>query len=121
MGAYGLRAGSGRSARADKPDALPLAPILAHYGVDLNQGRWGNELVCCPIHGERRASMSVSVEKGVFHCFACGAAGTAVKLVQLMESCDGAAAGPRAANFLRAGGIALQSRSHGRYQRPGVS
>ncbi|NJP50069.1 hypothetical protein HCJ93_08285 [Streptomyces sp. SBST2-5] len=100
---------------------MPLAPILAHYGVDLHEGRWGNEMVCCPVHGERRASMSVSVQKGLFHCFACGASGDAVKLVKLMEGCDFADALRRAEEILRAGGHDLPSRSRGRYRRPGLS
>ncbi|WP_437071917.1 CHC2 zinc finger domain-containing protein [Streptomyces sp. enrichment culture] len=120
MGAYGPS--SRRTpAQGSGIHLIPLAPILAHYGVDLNEGRWGNELVCCPIHGERRASMSVSVEKGVFHCFACGAGGTAVTLVQMMESCDRADAQRRAEEILRASGIDVRERSRGRYQRPGVS
>jgi DNA primase len=87
--------------------------------VDLNEGRWGNELVCCPIHGERRASMSVSIEKGVFHCFACGAGGDAVKLVQLMESCDRIDAQERAEEILKAAGVEMKSAGRSRYQRPG--
>lgn len=87
--------------------------------MDLNEGRWGNELVCCPIHGERRASMSVSVEKGVFHCFACGAGGDAVKLVQLMENCDRSDAVRRTEEILRAAGVELKSTARERYQRPG--
>lgn len=76
--------------------------------------------MCCPVHGERRASMSVSVEKGVFHCFACGASGTAVKLVQLMEGCDLADAQRRAEQILEAAGVEVAKGSQqSRYQRPG--
>jgi hypothetical protein len=88
---------------------LPLKPFLAHYGVDLNEGRWGNEQVCCPVHGERRASMSVNTEKGVAHCFACGFGGDALKLIQAMEGCDRADAQRRAEDILRAGGTTYQS------------
>ncbi|MGW2169163.1 CHC2 zinc finger domain-containing protein [Streptomyces sp. NPDC001705] len=115
MGTYGSPA---RRLPAENA-GLPLKPVLAHYGVDLNEGRWGNEQVCCPIHGERRASMSVSVEKGVFHCFACGAGGTAVTLVQMMESCDRADAQRRTEEILAAAGVEVSRRGGGRYQRPG--
>ena len=93
--------------------------MLAHYGVDLNEGRWGNEQVCCPVHGERRASMSVNTEKGLAHCFACGFGGDAIKLIQAMESCDRADAERRAEQILDAAGVEVRrSRSAGRYQRP---
>lgn len=41
----------------------------------------GEKLVCCPVHGESRASMGVSVDKGVCHCFSCGFAGDFSKLL----------------------------------------
>jgi DNA primase len=95
--------------------------ILAHYGVDLNEGRWGNEMVSCPIHGERRPSMSISVEKGVFHCFACGFGGGALKLIQAMEGCDRADAERRAEQILEAAGVETKRPvSRSRYLRPGT-
>ncbi|MBA2951455.1 hypothetical protein H1D24_38340 [Streptomyces sp. PSKA28] len=120
MGAYGSPT-RGRPAEGPGLQLIPISPVLAHYGVDLNEGRWGNELVCCPVHGERRASMSVNTEKGVAHCFACGFGGGALKLIQAMEGCDRADAQRRAEEILRAGGFDVPSRSGGRYQRPGVS
>jgi len=65
--------------------------------------------------------MSVSVEKGVFHCFACGASGTAVKLVQMMEGCDLADALRRAEQILDAAGVEIkQPAGRVRYSRPGT-
>jgi len=33
---------------------------------------------CCPFHGEKTPSFTVSPEKGFYHCFGCGAHGTSI-------------------------------------------
>jgi DNA primase len=33
---------------------------------------------CCPFHGEKTPSFTVSPEKGFYHCFGCGAHGTVI-------------------------------------------
>ena len=38
---------------------------------------------CCPFHGEKTPSFTVSPEKQFYHCFGCGAHGTAINF--LME------------------------------------
>ena len=35
-----------------------------------------NYLGLCPFHSERTPSFTVNEEKGIFHCFGCGAGGT---------------------------------------------
>lgn len=42
---------------------------------------WGN----CPFHNEKTPSFSVSPAKGIFKCFGCGKAGTAVNFVMEVE------------------------------------
>ncbi|WP_410088769.1 CHC2 zinc finger domain-containing protein [Streptomyces sp. t39] len=120
MGSYGSPARREVASR-DGLQLIPLAPVLEHYGVELNAGRWGEEQVCCPVHGERRASMRVNAEKGVAFCHACDFKGTALHLIMAMEGCDRADALSRAEKILRASGIDLPTRPRGRYQRPGVS
>ncbi|MFG3509678.1 CHC2 zinc finger domain-containing protein [Streptomyces sp. NPDC047821] len=119
MGSYGS-VSRRRGAEGTAP-VIPIAPVLQHYSVELNNVRWGEEQVCCPVHGDRRPSMRVNAEKGVFFCHSCGAKGTAINLIMLMETCDRADAEQRAEAILRASGIDLPERSRGRYQRPGVS
>ena len=50
--------------------------------IDLKQK--GREYsACCPFHGEKTPSFTVSPEKQFYHCFGCGAHGTAINF--LME------------------------------------
>ena len=39
----------------------------------------------CPFHNEKTPSFHVSVSKGIYKCFGCGAAGDAVKFVMELE------------------------------------
>jgi hypothetical protein len=39
----------------------------------------------CPLHSEKTASFSVSVEKKLFYCFGCGAGGDALTLTMLLH------------------------------------
>jgi DNA primase len=45
-----------------------------------------NLMACCPFHGEKTPSFSVSVTKGIYKCFGCGRAGNAVNFVMEHES-----------------------------------
>lgn len=45
--------------------------------------RGANLIACCPFHNEKTPSFSVSPTKGIFKCFGCGKAGSAVSF--LME------------------------------------
>ena len=39
----------------------------------------------CPFHGEKTPSFQVNGDKGVFHCFGCGAGGDVIKFVELYD------------------------------------
>ncbi|MFA7316302.1 MAG: DNA primase [Sulfuricella sp.] len=48
---------------------VPLKKAGAHY------------MACCPFHGEKTPSFSISPTKQFYHCFGCGAHGTAISFV----------------------------------------
>lgn len=58
-----------------------IVDLISVY-IDLKQK--GKEYsACCPFHGEKTPSFTVSPDKQFYHCFGCGAHGTAIKF--LME------------------------------------
>jgi DNA primase len=60
-----------------------IVSVISSY-VDLKpKGRklWA----CCPLHGEKTPSFSVSPDKQLFYCFGCHAGGTVVQFVMDME------------------------------------
>jgi len=42
-------------------------------------------LGCCPFHNEKTPSFAVNEEKGLFHCFGCGAGGDVFTFVMRMD------------------------------------
>ncbi|MDX6748229.1 DNA primase [Geminicoccaceae bacterium 1502E] len=62
---------------------LPLADIVGRYVRLVRRGR---EFVgLCPFHKEKSPSFNVVEEKGFYHCFGCGAHGTAIDFVMAVE------------------------------------
>ncbi|WP_378952164.1 CHC2 zinc finger domain-containing protein [Mesorhizobium sp. ANAO-SY3R2] len=55
-------------------DRTPLSAVFAQYGIKgKGQGKviWAN---CC-FHGEKTPSLKINDERGMYHCFGCGATG----------------------------------------------
>jgi DNA primase len=67
-----------------------LEPVLRSYGVDwLRRSGVDQYRGRCPIHGgQGREAFHANFERGVFHCFACGAGGNVLDLVAAMEGCS---------------------------------
>lgn len=56
-----------------------IVDLISSY-IDLkNQGK--EYLACCPFHGEKTPSFTVSPDKQFYHCFGCGAHGTAINFL----------------------------------------
>ncbi len=54
-------------------ERIPLKKMGANYSA------------CCPFHGEKTPSFTVSPEKQFFHCFGCGAHGDIISFVSKMD------------------------------------
>ncbi len=55
---------------------VDIIDVIERY-IPLKKGG-ANYFACCPFHGEKTASFSVSPAKQFYHCFGCGAHGSAV-------------------------------------------
>lgn len=66
---------------------IPIDQLIAIYVPDL--ARRGLSIKArCPFHDEKTASFNVSVERGFYHCFGCGASGDAIKFIMQFEKVD---------------------------------
>ena len=61
-------------------DAARIEEVVGEF-VHLKK-RGANLLGLCPFHNEKTPSFTVSPAKGIYKCFGCGAAGSAVKFIQ---------------------------------------
>ncbi len=60
-------------------DLVDRSDIVEVIGSRIQLKKAGREYkACCPFHGEKTPSFTVSPEKGFYHCFGCGAHGTAI-------------------------------------------
>ncbi|HNP35629.1 MAG TPA: DNA primase [Woeseiaceae bacterium] len=63
-------------------DLVARADIVEVVGRRVPLKKAGREFkACCPFHDEKSASFTVSPAKGFYHCFGCGAHGTAVSFL----------------------------------------
>ena len=62
---------------------LPLVEIVGRYVKLTRRGR--EHLGLCPFHKEKTPSFNVVEDKGFYHCFGCGAHGTAIDFVMAIE------------------------------------
>jgi DNA primase len=63
----------------DLLNRLDIVDVIERYLPLKKAG--GNYVACCPFHNEKSPSFTVSQSKQFYHCFGCGAHGTAVGFV----------------------------------------
>jgi DNA primase len=61
--------------------------VLARYGLETT-GQGAERMIRCPFHDDRTPSCAINLDKKLFHCFACGAQGTILDFIALMDSCS---------------------------------
>ena len=70
---------AGRIPQAFIDDLVARADIIEVLGTRIELRKAGREFkALCPFHGEKTPSFTVSPHKGFYHCFGCGAHGTAL-------------------------------------------
>jgi len=67
-------------------DKLDLAELIGEYVQVKHVGTTVKAL--CPFHNEKTASLNISPDKGVWHCFGCGEGGDCFTFVMKMEGMD---------------------------------
>jgi DNA primase len=65
--------------------AVSLADVVRRYTEEVEEKGDGEYMCRCLFHKDHRPSMSVNADKGVYHCFSCGASGNLFKFVSEME------------------------------------
>jgi DNA primase len=63
--------------------ANEIVDVISSYIPLKKRGK--NYMAVCPFHPDKNPSMTVSIEKQVFHCFGCGAGGNVISFVQKYE------------------------------------
>jgi DNA primase len=66
-----------------------LAALVRGHGIELKPHGSGDLIGRCPFHDDRKTpNLIISPDKGLFHCLACGAAGSAIDLVMKLDGLD---------------------------------
>ncbi|HNQ34688.1 MAG TPA: DNA primase [bacterium] len=65
-------------------DENDIVTVVSGYLTLKKSGR--SYKAICPFHGEKTPSFIVTPEKGIFHCFGCGAGGDSISFVMRMEN-----------------------------------
>jgi DNA primase len=60
-----------------------VADVIGDYVTVKKKG--ANYWACCPFHGEKTPSFSISPSKGIYKCFGCGKAGDSVRFIMDIE------------------------------------
>lgn len=60
-----------------------VTDVIGDYVTIKKKG--ANYWACCPFHGEKTPSFSISPSKGIYKCFGCGKAGDSVRFIMDIE------------------------------------
>ena len=65
-------------------EQVVLSQIVGQF-TSIKQNGPNSFLCLCPFHSDSNPSMGISDDKGLYHCFSCGAGGDVIKFVREME------------------------------------
>ncbi|MBC7194098.1 MAG: DNA primase [Caldisericia bacterium] len=65
-------------------EKIDIVEFLSQYLTIKKRGK--NYVALCPFHPDKNPSLNISREKGLFHCFGCGAGGTIYHFVMKIEN-----------------------------------
>ena len=68
--------------------AADIADVVRHYLPDSFQKKGKNYAARCPFHDDHDPSLSINVEKQIYHCFVCGHGGNSIRFVQEYTHCS---------------------------------
>jgi DNA primase catalytic core len=60
---------------------LSIQTVLSHYGLKPNK----HDMLNCPFHGDKNASLKIYSQTNTFNCFGCGKNGDTIELIQEKE------------------------------------
>ena len=64
-----------------------LVALVKAKGIELKKNGKGY-FGLCPFHADKNPSLSINPSKNLFQCFGCGAAGDAIRFVELIDQVD---------------------------------
>jgi hypothetical protein len=71
-----------------RPERLPPADVFFRDNVEKFRARGRRATGLCPFHEDTNPSLSIDLERGLFHCFACGVSGDIIRFVELRDKCS---------------------------------
>ncbi|MCB4205156.1 DNA primase [Deferribacterales bacterium Es71-Z0220] len=74
------------SVREEILERVNILELISQYVELKKSGK--NYMGLCPFHHEKTPSFSVSEEKGLFHCFGCGASGNSIGFIMKIHNFD---------------------------------
>src|SRR5512143_3100487 len=89
-------------------ERVSIVEVVSGYVTLKKAGR--NHIGLCPFHTEKTPSFTVNDERGLFHCFGCGAGGTVFTFVMRIDRIGFVEA---VENLARRAGIALPAHREG--------
>ena len=77
------------TALVDRARSASIIEVAARLGCgEPKKAGSRGVVVRCPLHADKKPSMSVDPSRGVWYCFPCGEGGDAIQLVQRARRCD---------------------------------